>query len=304
MAIIKGSMRRGLEGAGGALEKSGLLMVESTLNEQRQTRLQELQNAHAEKMETGRREFQTSERVAGQAFTSRENLEGREHAAGLQSTALEASAREHRENRAVQREGQAIQGRQVSVLEQGANLDQQIKQIALDNAKQVEKLRTEFATASLDRKRAIEEHIQILTGKDNDIFLPVPIKDDIGNIVGYEIFDKKRGAWVDAPRRGATANPLGLNLKPKPPTKPMSGPDIHAQPVAGPAGAAGGAATTAPGRERLPAWATRPTKYGPLTPDATLEQGVNAGNPEAIREKERRNRPAEDIAGFGNIQAP
>lgn len=70
-------------------------------------------------------------------------------------------------------------------------------QINLDNAKRVESLRSEFGkTDDADRKTAIREEIQILTGKDNDNFLPVPIKDEMGNVTSYQVFDKKAGVFV------------------------------------------------------------------------------------------------------------
>jgi len=139
-------------------------------------------------------------------FTHAENLEaGRQtHAEGLQKTALEAAAERHRESLAVQRSGQAIQSRQLDVMEKGAKLDQDIKQIQLNNATEIEKLRKEFAAEKDPDKRAIiSDNLRILTGKDTDKYLPVPLKDDMGNITGYQIFDTKRGAFVDNQKSGA-----------------------------------------------------------------------------------------------------
>lgn len=83
-------------------------------------------------------------------------------------------------------------------LAKGASIDNEVKEITLGNAKRVERLRTEFAAATPERKQQINEEIQLLTGKDNDNFLPVPLKDEFGAIAGYKIFDKKRGVWVEA----------------------------------------------------------------------------------------------------------
>ena len=90
-----------------------------------------------------------------------------------------------------------IQGASEGRMKAGAELDNAIKQIMLDNATRVEALRKEFGTAASDRKTQITEEIQILTGKDNDNYLPVPLKDELGAVTGYKIFDKKRGKFAD-----------------------------------------------------------------------------------------------------------
>lgn len=97
---------------------------------------------------------------------------------------------------------QAAEGR----LTKGSNLDNAIKEIGLKNNKRVEDLRTEFSKPDTapDRKEAIKEEIQLLTGKDNDRYLPVPTKDEMGNITGYQVFDTKAGRWkTDAGGPGA-----------------------------------------------------------------------------------------------------
>ena len=97
-----------------------------------------------------------------------------------------------RHNQAVERIQAATQGR----LAKGADLDNAIKQIQIDNVKRVESLKTEFSKATPERKTAIKEEIQLITGKDNDNFLPVAIKDEMGNITDYRVFDQKSGEWV------------------------------------------------------------------------------------------------------------
>lgn len=96
---------------------------------------------------------------------------------------------------------QAAEGR----LTNTAKIDDAIKKIAFDNAKRVEGLRDEFAKANPDRKAAIKEEIQLLTGKDNDNYLPVPEGFDpvTGKPTSYRIFDKKAGKWMDEGRPGA-----------------------------------------------------------------------------------------------------
>lgn len=120
-------------------------------------------------------------------------------------------AEQSRHNKATETISEAAAGR----LADGAKLDNAIKQISLDNAKRVEELRKEFATANPERQKQITEQVQLLTGKDNDNYLPVPLKDDMGNVTGYKIFDKKRGEWVEGKSGGGTPYPEGAELKGK-----------------------------------------------------------------------------------------
>lgn len=90
-----------------------------------------------------------------------------------------------------------ISAKNFDITAKGAKLDHQIKQITLDNAKRVDELRKEFDKATPERKAQINEQLQVLTGKDNDWYLPVPLKDETGAITGYKIFDRRRGVWVD-----------------------------------------------------------------------------------------------------------
>lgn len=83
----------------------------------------------------------------------------------------------------------------------GRELDNAIKQIAVDNARTITKLKGEFASATPERKQEINEELSVLTGKDADKFLPVPLKDEMGAITGYKVFDTKRGVWAE---RGAS----------------------------------------------------------------------------------------------------
>jgi hypothetical protein len=79
----------------------------------------------------------------------------------------------------------------------GRELENAIKQIAVDNAKRADGLRKEFGTATPERQKQISDELSVLTGKDNDKFMPVPLKDEMGNTTGYKIFDTKRGQWVE-----------------------------------------------------------------------------------------------------------
>lgn len=93
-------------------------------------------------------------------------------------------------------------------LKKASDLDIAIKQITLNNAQRLDELRTEFQTASPERKQAITDELQLLTGKDNDNYIPVPEGFDpaTGKPTSYRIFDKKRGKFVDAQGAGGTYN--------------------------------------------------------------------------------------------------
>lgn len=58
------------------------------------------------------------------------------------------------------------------------------------------------------KKKKIAENIQVMTGKDNDSYAAVPLKDETGNITGYQIFDKKSGQFVE-PSNGAGGGASG-----------------------------------------------------------------------------------------------
>lgn len=210
-----GLLAGALAGAGDAGEKSGLLLQkqwgEERLQQMKADAEKELQTGLETMRQTGQNtrlattESGLSTRQAAQITstegihnadrTSREN-EGlanrsvqREHI-GLERDRLEEQSRH---NKAYENIQAAAEGR----LAKGANLDNSLKQIGLDNAKRVEKLKTEFSAATPERKKAITDEIQLITGKDNDKYLPVPLKDEQGNVTGYKIFDTKRGEWVD-----------------------------------------------------------------------------------------------------------
>lgn len=106
-----------------------------------------------------------------------------------------------------------LQRQQFDVTKKGADLDHQIKQFQLANVQRVEALKKEFGAATPERQKSITEEIQLITGKDNDNFLPVPFKDDMGNIVRYDIFDKKRGEWVQPKPPGAAGAPSQADIE-------------------------------------------------------------------------------------------
>lgn len=189
----------------------------------------------------------------------------------------------------------------------GANLERQIKELALANAQRVEKLRTEFASASPEHKLQITEEVQLLTGKDNDQYLPVPIKDETGAITGYQIFDKRRGVWVEASPGAGGKSPTaadieGLVQRAKDPKaleffeskfgKGSAARFLQQKP------AADSGKPKLPGDRIVDADADRElkarTNFGRLTSDADLARAVEMGNQHALKELERRKGRAKD----------
>jgi len=174
-----GIIGKALAGAGGAVKDVGMEAVRAEIMKQRDERL----NEYATSMETNvRQPFQTSERVATEANAATEAQKVRTFAESQNKPKLA-----------------------------GELLDNTIKQITISNAKEVQALRTQFQKETDPTKRAaINETIQVLTGKDNDKFLPVPLKDELGNITGYQVLNTKTGAWVE-PAGGKP--PAGANGK-------------------------------------------------------------------------------------------
>lgn len=127
---------------------------------------------------------------------------------------LDRSADNARADRAEDRAGRLadLQARTFDITAKGADLERQIKEITLKNAKRLDELREEFSKATPERQKTIQEEVRILTGKDNDNFLPVPLKDEFGNVTGYKIFDKRRGVWADEQGGGGGAQPTEADI--------------------------------------------------------------------------------------------
>lgn len=222
MGIIAGAMSgagAGIMDSGKQLgayaEKSALQDEMAKITAQRDQVL----NEFAKESQARDFQFKTGERREGEQFTAGENTKQRTSTEGIHASDRASVEREGEANRGVQREQLAQQGKyqnaMVSIsaaaegrLATGAKLDNAIKQFAVDNTKRVEELRKEFASAPPERQQAITTEIQLLTGKDNDKYLPVPIGFDeaTGKPNAYRIFDTKSGNWKDggeAPKIGA-----------------------------------------------------------------------------------------------------
>lgn len=204
-------------------------------------------------------EFAAGESQKGRDFTRSENVENRTHQTDLQDRGfthtenMQSNAFNHTEilqlnsqdfqrtegdrNRAVQSAGQAIQMRQVETLEKGAALERRIKEVQAKNAEEVGRLQDQYNTEpNQAKKTALRDSIAVLTGKASDKYLPLPLKDEMGNITGYQIFDTHRG-MIFQPDRGAaggaggrnTSDPLGIRGN-------LPQPKEAEQPAARPAG--------------------------------------------------------------------
>ncbi len=160
--------------------------------------------------------FLRSEREAGQEFQRGENKENRQHQTNLQKAGFDHAeimqlnnqdfqASENDKSRMVQLAGQSIQLRQVEVLERGAALDQRIKAVQAENAETLAKLQDDYKVETDPKKKeALRDDIAVLSGKQ-DKFMPLPLKDEMGNITGYQIFDTHRGVIMEPGRGGPAA---------------------------------------------------------------------------------------------------
>lgn len=218
---MAGMIARGLAGAGEAMERAGFAWLQKELDEAKAVRLEELRAGNQSARDDKLLGHQSAEAEKSRTHASAEAGLTREHAAGLQKTALEHAASEHAKTREhqsgeaaatrahqtlegdktreIQRAGVGLQAARLGIEAKGAALDQQIKEIQIKNAKDLDAMKESYRTETDPEKKAqIADNIRILTGKDKDKYLPVPLKDDMGNVVGYEIFDTIRGKFVES----------------------------------------------------------------------------------------------------------
>lgn len=164
---------------------------ESALGRDHQTALQATSLEHAARLASQAQAHMSSEAAAGRVHATGE-------AAATRQLQRDLADKQERAANARHGASMAVQQKQVDILAKGAELDREIKQIQVKNLQRVDTLQNEFRTTTDPaRKSAIKDEIQVLTGKDNDNFIPVPIKDETGAITGYQIFDKKSGKFAD-----------------------------------------------------------------------------------------------------------
>lgn len=340
LGLIGAAMAGGAQGASRGLDLAGGYLVRKSLQDEA-AEIQRLRDEALSQLRKGELEYadQLSKRDAKEAGAEIEKKKG-EFIDDLSGTARQRTrsemadvaesayssrgmvsaaqgvreGEERREERIDRRLDRARDNeradRQLSIAERtfdvnakGADLDRQIKQITLDNAKRVDELRTEFGSAAPERKKAIEKELEILTGKDKDKFLPVPLKDETGAVTGYRIFDTREGRWVDD-GAGGGAQPSaedieGLKKRAGNPQavayfesrfgKGSAARYLGEQKPSKPEPA--GAQIVDPARDRE--LASR-RNWGRLSPMADLARAAQLGNAAAKAELERRKRGDED----------
>lgn len=111
----------------------------------------------------------------------------------------------------------------------GRELDNAIKQMQVDNALRADGLRKEFGTATPERQQQIKDELSVLTGKDADKFVPVPLKDADGTITGYQVFDTKSGKFIDGGAAAADSYTIKPGAKPAGKGDPYAKPEKAAQ---------------------------------------------------------------------------
>ncbi|MDA8260216.1 MAG: hypothetical protein M0Z99_32060 [Betaproteobacteria bacterium] len=96
-----------------------------------------------------------------------------------------------------------IEGGRLKLEQSRAAIDDSIKTIQYENAQRVKDLQDEFQSpdATPERKSQIKDQIQLLTGKDNDKYVPVATGYDemTGKPTGYKIFNRADNTWSDPP---------------------------------------------------------------------------------------------------------
>jgi hypothetical protein len=294
-------------GAGEGLMRAGHQVGEYATRSALQAEMAELTKARDERLNEfatasqGREfQFRTGERVAGQEFQAGESEKGRtfqssesekgrvfqgdqnDKSRKIQSDQLAETARHNKANESILA---AAEGR----LSKAANLDASIKEIVLGNAKRVEDLRKEFSGATPERQSKIREEIHLLSGKDaNTKYLPLPMKDDMGNLVGYRIFDTERREFVED--KGAAAKAGAGKPGDRPAFESFFG---GGKPKAAPASAAPSGSSLVSGAMES---TDSVTKYGPLTPDAILQRDAKAGVPAAVEYLKKRTEERDQAA--------
>lgn len=165
-------------------------------------------------LEQQRAEIMAERDARLEGYASAREQRGYAHDKTMQGERLTAQATESEKDRGLTREGHDIQRESVSLARQqldinktGAEMDQQIKAIELDNATTLRSLYDQYKTETDPEKIAeIERRIDVFNNKSNDNYLPVQIKDAMGDYTGdIRIFDKRRGQWVDDKRGGGAA---------------------------------------------------------------------------------------------------
>ena len=197
-------MRRGLAEAGGAAEVAGQRILQSQLDEMRQTRLQELQNAHAEAMQANQQTFTAGQTDKTIAATKDLHEGDRNAAVALERDVRQPFATSERvaketfeggqrsEDRKLDSRRLDIQARQVNAAVAASNIAVQKGQMEVSQLKRVQGLQEQYLNETDPTKRdQIADQIYTLAGKDK--FTPLVGKDAEGNTQFMGAFNTRTG---------------------------------------------------------------------------------------------------------------
>ena len=157
----------------------------------------------AQREEQGERERQrfADERVerGARQDIAREELDIRREDQKLRGGALDLEATRTFGNLEHQSRMYDLAVKQYEEAKRTGDLDRQIKQFAVDNAKRVKELNAEFSKATPERQEQIRLEMDMLRGKDSDNYMAVPVSYDefTGKPNGYALVNKRTGKPVD-----------------------------------------------------------------------------------------------------------
>lgn len=237
--FILGAMRRGLAEAGGVAEVVGIKALQSALDEQRMSRLEELRAANAMKMEkdvrqpfereqqqariTSQEGIHAADRTSREGMarddrTSRETLtrEGFTHQTNERTGREQFEAEQKAEDRKLEGRRLDIQAQQVGAAVRAANIAAQKGEIEVGQLKRINDLQAQYTSEKDPDKRAqLGDQLLTLLGK-GERYTPLMGRDDMNNPVYMGAFDTRRGELkTGGPAAGQVDFSQFLNNRPK-----------------------------------------------------------------------------------------
>ncbi len=104
------------------------------------------------------------------------------------------------------REAERARAKDRHVESAASSAQAELTRLTIDERREVQRLQREYDAAPPEKKDAIRERIQMLTGKDPDSFEFKPLVDELGRVTDYQAYDKKSGRKVTT---GAPTGPQG-----------------------------------------------------------------------------------------------
>lgn len=208
---------KALAGAGIGLAQAGLMGYRAQVEEARDARLAQYQEQRDERVfgqqsKLQQERFGQEKDIIGQRIEGDKGLIGARAEAekGVQSAAIRERAaaeegiltkkqqferEEADKDRRLRGASLGLQGKELGMREKEFALKERVANIELQNIEQIKALRSEYATATPERKDMIRDEISLLTGKDNDNWVAVPLEiDDMtGKAISYGKMNKKSG---------------------------------------------------------------------------------------------------------------